>query len=308
MGAKTNINWCDSTWNALAAEKGPWHCTKVSPACENCYAERFTIQKGGKPFVHGADTIRLKTHAEKSFLDPLRWRRPRKVFTCSMTDLFHEQVKDEWIDAIYGIMAACQFKSDAKGNVFPGHIFQTLTKRVERQREYLSGDHRKAWAKAAVFYAGGRDPDLLYDTIASGPQVLPHVWVGTTVEDQKRADERLLTLMRTRAAIRWASFEPLLGLVRLTRNHVYCPTHDFAGGFCSGYCPDQIGLDWAVVGGESGPRAVRRDMDPAWAESLMEQCEAAGTAFWMKQMGGFRPGGPIPDHLHVRQFPEQVTA
>lgn len=308
MGAETGINWTDSTWNPLAADEGRWHCTKVSPGCENCYAERFNMRLGGPPFKHGADRIRLKGMDEKSLLDPVRWRRPRKIFGCSMTDLFHEQVRPGTLDAIFGIMAACQWKGNAKGDTFPGHIFQILTKRAERQREYLSGDHRKAWAEAAVHYAGGKDPDALYDMIRQGPTVLPHLWVGVTVEDQQRADERIPVLLDTPAAVRWVSAEPLLGPIdfygagsRGAEDGDPCAFSALSG--LDVVDPPIPGIDWVVVGGESGGKKVRRDMDPAWAESIMEQCKAAGTAFWMKQMGGSRPGGPIPDHLNVRQFP-----
>ena len=183
---------------------------------------------------------------EDWYRQPLRWRRPRMIFVVAHGDLFHEKVPDEWIDRVWHVFYAC-----------PQHRFQVLTKRPERMKRYLLGDVEKRLNE------GGRPPDQI-------KLPLPNVWLGTSVEDQRTADQRIEHLLDTPAAVRWLSLEPLLGPVDLTRLelvaqkpgshragiHLDCLRNKhFESGMERGLGP----IDWIVVGGESGPGA--RDMD-----------------------------------------------
>lgn len=173
---------------------------------------------------------------EKHLEDPLRWQRPRRIFVNSMSDLFHPAVETEWLNRIFEVM----WKSKQ-------HTFQVLTKRPDRMLDYIS---RNMWLT--------NDP-------------LPNVWLGVSCEDQKTADERILLLMETPAAVRWISAEPLLGPIDLEA----APTLEGS-------------IDWVVVGGESGPGA--RPMHPDWARWLRDQCVAAGVPFFFKQWGEYDHG------------------
>ncbi len=261
MADRTAIEWADASWNPVRG------CTKVSAGCKHCYAERFAERFRGVPghaFEQGFD-LRLVPEALEL---PLRWKKPRRVFVNSMSDLFHEDVPDDFIDQVFGVMAACECTTYDGG---PGHTFQVLTKRPQRMREYLSSDRRRAWARAAVNYGGGEDPDPLFDQVNSGPLALPHVWLGVSVEDQATANERMPLLAATPAAVRFVSCEPLLGPVNL---RVIAPTDQNTG------MPQ---LHWVIAGGESGPGA--RPCDVAWVRSLVEQCRAAGVPAFVKQLG-----------------------
>lgn len=207
---------------------------------------------------------------------PLRWREPRRIFVCAHGDLFAEGVPDEWIDRVFAVMALA-----------PQHTFQVLTKRAARMRDYCVA---RSAAITTRHYLGFRLP-------------LNNVWLGVSVEDQARADERIPLLLDTPAAKRFISAEPLLGPLDLT-------TIDLPDG--DTYIEPLAGtegeegeqwprLDWVIVGGESGPGA--RPMHLDWARSLRDQCVAAGTAFFMKQMS---KKAPIPDDLLIRQFPRSV--
>jgi len=186
---------------------------------------------------------------------PLRWTRPRRIFVCAHGDLFHEQVPDAWIDQVFAVMAMA-----------PQHTFQVLTKRPARMRDYLvrfdSDEAVERVADQAVAIAGSPcAAGIIEDATMIA---LPHVWPGTSVEDQPTADERIPVLLDTPAAVRWISAEPLLGPVEIEE-----------------YLAD---LDWVVAGGESGPAA--RPMDPDWARSLRDQCVRSQVPFFFKQWGG----------------------
>ncbi|BDU72935.1 DUF5131 family protein [Mesoterricola silvestris] len=270
------IVWTDATWNLIRG------CSRVSEGCRNCYAERMAARfcsQPGMPY-HGlveSSTGRWTGHVRlvpEQLETPLTWRRPRRVFVNSMSDLFHEDLPFDRIDQVFGIMAAC-----------PQHTFQILTKRPERMRDYLAQDRREEWA-----YAGSYGNDLLFDQIDLGPRALPNVWVGVSVENQETADKRIPFLLETLAAVRWLSCEPLLGPVDLSREIL----SDRCGGSypfpflpedCRTHRIDQ--LDWVVVGGESGPGA--RPMHPDWARGLRDQCSAAGVPFLFKQWGEWAP-------------------
>lgn len=226
--ADTSIEWTDATWNPVAG------CAIITPGCTNCYAMRMaarleamgvdkyaglTRKSGGRYIWTGRIAL-----DEASLAVPARWRKPRKIFVNSMSDLFHPDVPTDFIARVWGAMAAA-----------PQHSFQILTKRPERMREVLA---------------------------SIAPIPLPHVWLGTSVEDGAVV-ARLDDLRSTPAAVRFVSFEPLIGSV--------------AGA-------DLTAIDWAIVGGESGPRS--RPMLEEWVDEIYDLCGDAGTAFFFKQWGG----------------------
>jgi protein gp37 len=277
MGDKTGISWTNSTWNPIVG------CSIVSPACTNCYA----MAQAGRiermhPNSHYAGTTQsvrghkavwtglLKQAPGHILLQPLHWKKPRRIFVNSMSDLFHENVPDEWIDRIFAVMALA-----------PRHTFQILTKRPARMRAYCSGDRREE-----IFYAAV-DLATAYEISFDWP--LRNVWLGVTAEDQTRADERIPDLLATPAAKRFVSVEPMLGPVDLTDipwpadRPRFPDTDDLSDSRSALHLIDGARLDWVIVGGESGPGA--RPMHPAWARSLRDQCKAAGVPYFFKQRG-----------------------
>lgn len=224
--AETSIEWTDATWNPVAG------CTILSAGCTNCYAMRMAARLEAMGVDKYAGTTRKSggraKWSGKIVLDhgslslPTTWSKPRRVFVNSMSDLFHEDVPEEFIRRVWKTMA-----------VTPRHTYQILTKRPDRMADIV--------------------PDL---------PLLPNVWLGTSVEDQK-AVQRLDDLRQVPAAIRFVSFEPLIGSV--------------AGA-------DLSDIHWAIVGGESGPKS--RAMDPIWVDEIQAACGETGTAFFFKQWGG----------------------
>lgn len=221
----TKIEWTQEVWSPVTG------CAKVSPGCKHCYAERMHARltrmgkaKYSRPFsevVCHPDTLDI----------PRRWRKPRTIFVCSMSDLFNVHVPTQFIQRVFDTMFDC-----------PRHTFQVLTKRTERMSAFLNQHVR--WPR------------------------LPNVWVGTSVEDQKCADERIPYLQATSAAVRFLSVEPLLGPIEFGPNGL-------------------DGIDWVIAGGESGPGA--RPMDPRWVRTVRDQCVGnpkIRTAFFFKQWGG----------------------
>lgn len=291
MADKTGIVWTDATWNPVTG------CAKVSAGCKHCYAERNWGRLQHLPAYAGRAFTDVATHADR--LDqPIRWAKRRMIFVNSMSDLFHPAVPDDFIDSVFGIMWACLYGRNEQD----GHVFQVLTKRADRMRDYMSTDRREAWARAAVHHGGGIDPDGIFDQTLSFEGPHPRIWLGVSVEDQAAADERIPLLLDTPAAVRWISAEPLLGPVDLSPAYLPCPNAEYVimdpetGGYeCCSSCDytgisDEIGIDWVVVGGESGPKA--RPMHPAWARSLRDQCAAAAVPFLFKQWGEWQPVHP----------------
>ena len=206
--------------------------------------------------------------------DPLRWRKPRRIFVNSMSDLFHEALTNEQIAAVFGVMAAA-----------PQHTFQVLTKRAKRMREYLQVDQRAEWSSAlARHHLAGEHPDMLCDQIQFGDRVLPNVWLGVSVENQAAADERVPDLIRTPAAVRFLSCEPLLGGVILQGDEPPPALH--SRSYLRGVTGDER-INWVIGGCESGPGA--RDCDVAWLRSLRDQCAAAAVPFFLKQAVSANP-------------------
>lgn len=326
----SKIEWTEETWNPLAG------CTVLSPGCTNCYAMRDAWNRlrnhpkyeGLTKLVNGKPVWTGEMRFWEPALDqPLRWRKPRMIFVNSMSDLFHEDVPDEWIDRIFAVMA-----------LSPQHTFQILTKRSERMRDYLSD--------AATSYRILNAADCM-DMALEMALPLPNVWCGISAERQQEAEERIPHLLDTPAAVRWLSVEPQLGPIDLTSipaepkiwpgkhdlgENIECLRHmdalrgviGWVGSACTpSESPDETGLphvDWVVVGGESGPGA--RPFDLAWARSLIVQCRETRTAVFVKQIGA-RPvdaehkllaahvldskGGDMsewPEDLRVREHPD----
>ncbi len=211
---------------------------------------------------------------------PLHLRLPRRIFVCSMTDLFGEWVPDEWLDSIFGVMTLCQ-----------KHIFQVLTKRPERMRDYLVKlADRDILPTRIVDSASKLMPARDLRNLCWNYPVwpLPNVWSGASVEDQRRCDERLPLLRDTPAAVRWISYEPALELVNL---RLMQDSH-------------RGRISWVVVGGESGHGA--RAFDTQWAMSAVLQCRDAGVACFVKQItnGGRKvPFDSWPSDLKIREYP-----
>lgn len=240
------------------------------------------------PAYAGRDFTDVRTHGDR--LDqPIRWAKRRMIFVNSMSDLFHPDVPDEFIDRVFAVMALA-----------PQHVFQVLTKRPERMRDYLSSADV---VQRVIHHAFKRDCEagawMNADHNIGGYKImpLPNVWLGVSVEDQAAANERIPLLLETPAAVRWISAEPLLGPVDLNRIlvnrerdfHVSAlhEQHDDC------YYQSNAQLDWVVVGGESGPKA--RPMHPNWARSLRDQCAAAGVPFLFKQWGEWLPDNQNSD-------------
>lgn len=273
MGANSAIEWTDATWNPIRARnlktgKVGWHYEHATTGCEFCYAEGFNKRLGtGLEFKPGhRKDIEIFLDEEMLTL-PLRWEKSRMIFPNSMTDLFADFVPDEWIDKIWAVMA-----------LTPHHTYQPLTKRAARMRECLSATDfdTRVWNAAVEIDCKFHLPDQHpgYRIMLDPKQMifpLPNVWLGVSAERQQEWDERKEYLRATPAAIHFASFEPLLGDIVEPR-----PMSDF--------------IRWAIVGGESGPRA--RPMHPDWARDLQRQCENAGVRYFFKQWGRWSPSHP----------------
>lgn len=293
MSTDTKIEWTDATWNVVTG------CDKVSPGCDNCYAETFAERWRGIPGHHFTTGFDVTLRPERLAL-PLKWRKPKRVFVNSMSDLFHKDIPDSYIAQVFATMART-----------PQHTYQILTKRHGRMRS-LIGDAMDGGQRLLEAAPDEETAQVLYD--AFWP--LPNVWLGVSVEDQKRADLRLPALVDTAAAVRFLSCEPLLGPVDLSKwmpaghanwrcqgpdcRHFYsgplqkhCPNCGRAGYWSGSHTgngrPNGQPVGWVIVGGESGRGA--RPMAPQWATSLRDQCAAADVPFFFKQWGEYAPTG-----------------
>ncbi|MCA1811426.1 MAG: phage Gp37/Gp68 family protein [Halobacteriales archaeon] len=312
----TSIEWTDATWNPLRG------CTAVSEGCRNCYAagQAARFSGPGLPYEGLAKftpqgprwtgEVRLvPEHLE----DPLRWRKPRRVFVNSMSDLFHPAVSNEFISCVFAVMAAA-----------PQHTFQVLTKRPERMAAWFEWaaqhPHREgpgiggplaALGEAICNFEGNLPAPFHEETDLSCLKVawpLPNVWLGTSVEDQAAAEARIPHLLASPAVVRFLSCEPMLGPVDLRSATAFGMADPETTWAAAARARRRV--DWVIVGGESGRGA--RPMDLAWARSLRDQAQGAGAAFFFKQVGACASeasakGGAladIPEDLQVRQFPE----
>ncbi len=270
----TSIEWTDETWNPVVG------CTKVSQGCRYCYAKTLH-DKRHKALLAGAalpeqyrapfETIQLMPER----LDkPLSWRKPRRVFVNSVSDLFHEDVPFEFIDQVFAVMA-----------LTPQHTYQVLTKRPERMREYMmtipwdgsSHERDPSDVRRRVSDASFSDsipvwPDNWEDgALGHDEWPPPNVWLGVSVENQREADARIPELLATPAAVRFISAEPLLERVHLM--HHWLPNPNLGGAV----------LNWVIAGGESGPGA--RPCDLSWIRGIVSQCQTAGVPVFVKQLG-----------------------
>ncbi len=215
MATNSHIEWTDATWNPVTG------CTKISPGCKHCYAERLANRlklMGQKNYSNGFELTLQPRMLEL----PLKWKRPKRIFVNSMSDLFHADVPLDYIQRVFHIMRVADW-----------HQYQVLTKRADRLAEL---SHHLAWAR--------------------------QIWMGVSVENADYR-ERIDHLRQTGAHVKFLSIEPLLGpLPKLSLR----------------------GIDWVIVGGESGPGA--RPMDPAWVADIRDQCLRSGLAFFFKQWGG----------------------
>ena len=286
---KSKIEWTDQTWNPTTG------CSKVSEGCRNCYAEKRSARFASTPGKYLGVTTNGKFNGTLRLHDdvldiPLRRRKPTMYFVNSMSDLFHEKVPFEFIDRVFAVMA-----------LTPQHTFQILTKRPERMAEYMGRDEIwEGWRDhmpGADAWQKRERQDRLPEPI-DGSFYLPNVWLGTSVEDQKSADERVPHLLRCPAAVRFLSVEPLLGALNL---EVLTFSKGIRGTCLIG-APNAI--DWVIAGGESGPGA--RPCDVEWIRSIIAQCKAADVPCFVKQDSGPRPGmqGRLDDATwRVKEFP-----
>lgn len=283
--AKTEINWADSVWNPVTG------CSKVSEGCRNCYAERLWPRlRAMNISFEGRNFNDVRCHPER--LDqPLKWKKPQRIFVNSMSDLFHEDVPDEFLDLVFASMAKAS-----------QHTFLILTKRPERMHNYIL----KALCDEDCAYEG------LYEALDElgipDANPLDNIWLGVSVENQAAADERIPLLLQTPAAERFISAEPLLGSVNLTSLWKVCPEcgsweiYEPRGD--TRYCDDcradvpapKVGIDWVIAGGESGPKA--RPMNPEWVRNLRDQCQAANVPFFFKQWGEYCAPSQMTDEVH----------
>ena len=308
MSGPSNIEWTDATWNPVTG------CTRVSSGCDHCYAAAMShrleaislgVPKGAgdresKLWHRYGGITGVNSRGERHFLGevrchedllewPLRKTKPLRIFVNSMSDLFHPMVPFEFIDKVFAVMALC-----------PQHTFQVLTKRPERMAEYLldsrdglgfKTDERVAAAVDEIWPWKGSHKNFI-ETKATGLRrwspvwPLPNVWLGTSVEDQATADERIPHLLQCPAAVRFLSVEPMLGPVDVS----YALSNGDTVGVRRADVPT---VDWVIVGGESGPGA--RPMHPDWVRSVRDQCIAAQVPFFFKQWGEWHSGADLRD-------------
>jgi protein gp37 len=303
MSDGTGIEWCDATWNPVSG------CTRASPGCDNCYAVTMTHRLEAMGQAKYAGLTVLNNRGERHFSGkvrchedaltiPLSWRKPRRIFVNSMSDLFHREVPDRFIRLVHAAMS------------YAGqHTFLVLTKRPERAAQWYADEENSLSACQAEWLVADIDdktPTGKHRIGRRGSEgsingtrrgvgdgnywPLPNVWLGASAEDQTRLDERLPHLLKCPAAVRWLSCEPLLGPLDLGR--MLYPGTDFAG------------VQWVVVGGESGKGA--RVSDIAWHRSLLKQCREAGVAYFEKQLGTKPYDGDV-EFCRFRSFEEWVN-
>lgn len=249
MADKTHIEWTDATWNPVTG------CSKVSQGCKFCYAERdwARLSANRNTRYFGRAFTDVACH-DSVLVAPLHWRKSRRIFVNSMSDLFHEAVPNAFIERVLTITVHAK-----------QHTFQILTKRPQRMHDVM-----RRWTDM-----NGR--------------AQPNLWLGVSVEDQTTADERIHLLLRTPAAVRWISAEPLLGQINVGP---YLSRTNMPGlRMMPGFSDPLPSINWVVSGGESGSNA--RPSHPDWFRSLRDQCQAAGVPFLFKQWGEWAPHSPF---------------
>ena len=241
------IEWTDATWNPATG------CSKVSPGCKNCYAETMSIRLKAmkqKKYANGFKYTEHGTELQK----PQHWKKPRMIFVNSMSDLFHEDATDSFINDVFEIMMTT-----------PRHTYQILTKRPQRMKEFVNK----------------------FISVRGGLREIPnHIWLGTSVESEEFTN-RIIILSDVKCKIKFVSFEPLLG-------NILDPHLNY--------------IDWAIVGGESGPNA--RPIEEAWVKNIQKFCNLQQTAFFFKQWGGRYPKekGSLLDGKQYHEYPKLEVA
>jgi protein gp37 len=289
----TGIEWADETWNPVSG------CTRVSSGCDNCYAAKmsYRLERMGQAKYAGLTSVNrrcdrhfngiVRCH-EEELLKPLSWKKPRRIFVNSMADSFHRDVPFAFIDRMFAVGAHC-----------PQHQFLFLTKRPERLAEYFAADGVRDRITSAYFdldpNSGWVATPSMADCGDDGdfelPWPLPNVWLGTSCEDQKTADERIPCLLKCPAVVRFMSCEPLLGPIDLTpffwgrtSECPECPKDaDCPCGWRTVKENGSPHVSWVIIGGESSPNA--RTMKVEWARGIVGQCRDAGVPVFFKQMG-----------------------
>lgn len=265
MGEKSQIEWTDATWNPVTG------CTHVSEGCRNCYAERIVPRQRQK-------FSEIVLHPER-LEQPLHWKKPRKIFVNSLSDLFHEEVPDEFIENVWARMM-----------VADRHVYQILTKRPKRMYDFLTTQDWERVGRLVVNIEPFAAKRAL-DRRDAGLKMHQHIWLGVSIENKKTYRERVLYLANTPAAVRFLSIEPLLDDVGdLMLDGI------FEGAY-----------HWVIVGGESGPKA--RSMRPDWVRSIRDQCQAAQVPFFFKQGSSgnwteYKNFSSFPEDLQIREFPQ----
>jgi protein gp37 len=307
MADNSAIEWTDASWNCITG------CIKVSAGCQNCYAIRnaYRLEHAFRQEAYAGTTRKLPdgslnwTGRVNCLRDrlalPLKWQKGKRIFVNSMADMFHDDVPDEFIDQMFGIMA-----------LTPWHTYQVLTKRPERMLATSLRLQEKFKAEQPYLQAVSLPPDYFksrtevdwalgrFGTETDVDWPLPNVWLGVSTEDQRTADERIPLLLRTPAAVRWLSCEPLIGPIELSDVTGW---GDEAIRYLGKRNLGPDGIAWVVAGGESGPGYRPLDLD--WARSLRDQCKAANIPFMFKQVGGFRhsSGGRLLDGRTWDEYP-----
>lgn len=256
--SQTKIEWATHVWNPVTG------CSPVSEGCRNCYARHMAQRLRGRCGYPEDDPFRVTLHPDK-LEEPLRWKKPRWVFVCSMGDLFHPEVPTNFQERVWRIMLG----ADAEK-----HIFLLLTKRPERMLKEIKHVYARIFGDYEMEHH--RVPD--------------NIWLGVTAENQQAADERIPVLLQTPAAVRFVSCEPLLGHIDLSAFKPFdgeCFCQDDPKGCKPRLTPNcpVTAIDWIICGGETGPGA--RPMHPDWVRSLRDQAVVAGVPFFFKSWGEY---------------------
>jgi protein gp37 len=262
--SQTRIEWADSVWNPVTG------CTPVSAGCEHCYAARMAKRLAGRAGYPKKNPFAVTLHPDR-LEEPYHWKKPRRVFVCSMGDLFHEDVPDDFIFKVFEVMSNAQF--------FFGHAFMVLTKRPARMKNIieqirLSIEEQK---KPKLMPDGTRWHELHFTF------PLQNIWLGVSAENQDAADERIPILLEIPAAVRFVSVEPMLGPIDMTQA-IYGenPGPMSAFGHTDGF-GYEANIQWVIAGGETGPGA--RPIHPEWIRDLRDQCTIANVPFFFKSWG-----------------------
>ena len=262
--AGTKIEWADAVWNPITG------CTPISEGCAHCYAQRMANRLAGRYGYPADNPFRVTAHHDR-MKDPINWEKPKRIFVCSMGDIFHEDACDDF--------PVTQLRIFNLMNGLRRHTFMVLTKRPQNLQRFV-----------ALFFQDGKGK----------PESLPpNIWIGVTAENQARADERIPILLQIPAAVRFVSIEPMLGPVDLNKRECLIDKRRFK------YTIGRY-LDWVICGGETGPGA--RTMHPEWVRGLRDQCQSAGVPFFFKQWGEWGPYISTPEHFPVKYWDDGIVS